>query len=167
MNRSTGLPQNEIAGRETESGAEGFEGFVARVEPRIRRALVALYGPDRGRDATAEALAYAWEHWDRVRAMENPAGYLFRVAQSSTRHRRAPIVFEIPETADVRVEPLLAGALQSLTENQRLAVVLVHAFGWRAIEVADLIGVKATTVQNHLERGLRRLRETLGVDDDD
>jgi RNA polymerase sigma-70 factor (ECF subfamily) len=167
MNRSTGLPRDEIAGREAVPEADGFEGFVARIEPRLRRALVALYGSENGRDATAEALAYAWEHWDRVRAMENPAGYLFRVAQSSTRHRRAPVVFEVPETPEIRVEPLLPGALQSLTENQRLAVVLVHAFGWRAIEVAELIGVKATTVQNHLDRGLRRLRETLGVDNDD
>lgn len=144
---------------------DGFESFVARVEPGLRRALVALYGTDGGRDATAEALAYAWEHWDRVRAMENPAGYLFRVAQSRTRRRRAPVVFELPQATEVWIEPGLASALRSLSPSQRLAVVLVHAFGWRATEVAELSGVKATTVQNHLERGLRRLRQSLGVDE--
>ena len=27
-----------------------------------------------GADATAEALAYAWENWERVKVMDNPAG---------------------------------------------------------------------------------------------
>jgi RNA polymerase sigma factor (sigma-70 family) len=146
---------------------EAFEDFVAAVEPRLRRALVAAYGSDRGRDATAEALAYAWEHWSRLQSLDNPTGYLFRVAQSRVRRRRVPILFEIPETAEIRIEPRLPEALRSLSQNQRLAVVLVHAFGWKAAEVADLLGVNTTTVRNHLERGLRRLRESLGVDHDD
>jgi DNA-directed RNA polymerase specialized sigma24 family protein len=40
-----------------------FSQFVTEVEPRLRRALVALRGAEAGRDATAEALAWAWEHW--------------------------------------------------------------------------------------------------------
>jgi hypothetical protein len=40
-----------------------FEAFVADAEPRLRHALVAAYGFEEGRDAAAEALAYAWEHW--------------------------------------------------------------------------------------------------------
>jgi len=42
--------------------AAEFEGFVRESEPRLRRALVAAYGFEEGRDATAEALAYGWEH---------------------------------------------------------------------------------------------------------
>jgi hypothetical protein len=49
-----------------------FERFVPDVEPRLRRALVAAYGSQRGREATAEALSWAWENWDRVRAMNHP-----------------------------------------------------------------------------------------------
>ena len=30
-------------------GREGFEKFMVAVEPRLRVALIALYGPDRGR----------------------------------------------------------------------------------------------------------------------
>jgi DNA-directed RNA polymerase specialized sigma24 family protein len=55
-----------------------FEGFVRESEPRLRCALVAAYGFEEGRDATAEAFAYAWEHWERVRQMPNALGYLFR-----------------------------------------------------------------------------------------
>jgi RNA polymerase sigma-70 factor (ECF subfamily) len=138
-----------------------FEAFVDTLEPRLRRAFVAAYGADRGHDATAEALAYAWEHWRRVSVMENAAGYLYRVGQSRTRSRRAaylasPVPAEMPW-----IEPALPAALTQLTESQRVAVVLVHGFGWTLREVGELTGVQPTTVQNHLERGLASLRAAL------
>ena len=49
-----------------------FDDFVADVEPRLRRALVAAYGPEAGREATADALAWAWQHWDRLRGWTTP-----------------------------------------------------------------------------------------------
>jgi DNA-directed RNA polymerase specialized sigma24 family protein len=150
----------------------GFEAFVHVTEPPLRRALVAAYGYEDGREAAAEALAYAWEHWARVREMPNAAGYLFRVARTSAargrRWRRRPPVLALPPEAGDRpgygFEPGLPAALAALSERQRVAVVLVHGFGYTLREVAGLTGVKITTVQNHLERGLRRLRDELGVE---
>ena len=46
-----------------------FESFVLAVEPRLRAALVARFGADVGREATAEALAFAWERWPAVEGM--------------------------------------------------------------------------------------------------
>ena len=65
-----------------------FESFVCATETRLREALSAALGTDAGREATAEALAYAWAHWDRVSAMENPAGYLYLLGRR--RGRRMP-----------------------------------------------------------------------------
>jgi DNA-directed RNA polymerase specialized sigma24 family protein len=141
-----------------------FEAFLDQHEPRLRRALVAAYGVERGREALAEALAYAWEHWDRVGAMEHPVPYLYRVGQTRTRRRKTRAVFVVPEHADPWIEPRLADGLASLTERQRLAVVLVFGFGWHLREVAEICGLKVTTVQNHLERGLARLRAHLEVE---
>jgi hypothetical protein len=53
---------------------ESFVEFAERIPPRLKAALVAAVGIDRAPDAAAEALEYGWEHWDRVRSMENPAG---------------------------------------------------------------------------------------------
>jgi DNA-directed RNA polymerase specialized sigma24 family protein len=53
-----------------------------------------------------------------------------------------------------------------LSEGQRTAVVLVHGFGWTLREVGELTGVQPTTVQNHLERGLAKLRAALEVTED-
>jgi DNA-directed RNA polymerase specialized sigma24 family protein len=67
--------------------------------------------------------------------------------------------------AEPRLSRALTAALSSLTERQRLAVMLVHGYGYTVREVADLTGIKPTTVQNHLVRGLARLRAKLGVTD--
>ena len=149
-------------------GPADFEAFVLAAEPALRRALVAAYGYEDGREAAAEALAYAWEHWTQVRQMPNAAGYLFRVAQSSAARgrrwrRRPPLLPGGTPGTEHRFEPGLPAALASLSERQRVAVVLVHGFGYTLREVADLTGIKITTVQNHLDRGLRRLRDRLGV----
>ena len=144
----------------------GFVAFVQDVEPKLRRALVAGFGVDIGREATAEALAYGWEHWERVRLLENPAGYLYRVGQGWARRRpRRRVLFpDLPAGNEPWFEPGLGPALRALTQRQRQAVILVHAMGLSQAETAAILGLKPTSVQNHLQRGLSRLREALGVD---
>jgi DNA-directed RNA polymerase specialized sigma24 family protein len=145
---------------------DGFEDFFVVAEPRLRRALVAAYGIERGREAAAEALAYGWEHWSEVRVMKNPTGYLYRVGQTRSRALKDRVVFTLaPSDSDLLVEPGLAGAVALLSERQRIAVVLVHGFGWQLREVAEVTGIAVTTVQNHVERGLARLRAALEVHD--
>jgi DNA-directed RNA polymerase specialized sigma24 family protein len=141
-----------------------FTEFFEATEPRLRRALVGLCGPENARDALADAMTYAWQHWDRVRTMQNPAGYLYKVARSRARPRRTPPVFPAVGPQGVpEVEPALPRALARLSERQRMAVFLVHACEWSHPEVAELLGVSVSTVRNHLARGLARLRELLEV----
>lgn len=139
--------------------------FVKEVEPRLSYAFFAAYGPEVGADVTSDALVYGWEHWDRLRAMDNPAGFLFRVGQSKARWYHKPrICFPtVPRSSIPEIEPKLPGALTQLTRNQRIAVVLIHAMSWTEEEVADLIGRSRSTVRTHLERGLARLRDELEV----
>ena len=68
----------------SQTRVDSFTTFVQTVEPRLRIALVARFGPERGREATAEALAYAWEEWGSVARLEYPA-YLCKVGRSRTR----------------------------------------------------------------------------------
>jgi RNA polymerase sigma-70 factor (ECF subfamily) len=123
-----------------------------------------------GRGATAEAFTYAWENWERIRLMENPAGYVYRVGERAGRRlARRPEMrndFSIPDDEQPMVEPGLAPALASLSERQRLVVVMVHALGWTHRETAEFLGLSTSSVQKHLERGLSRLRHSLGVEVD-
>ena len=61
-----------------------------------------------GREATAAALGYAWEHWDGLHGIANPVSYLFRVGQSQSRNRKVRPVFERPEYPEHWYEPKLA-----------------------------------------------------------
>ncbi len=145
--------------------AERFTTFVDDVGGRLRRAFISMYGPEVGSDVTADALAYAWEHWSRLEGMDNPAGYLFRVGQSRARgYRHRPLALPpAPEAAAPWFEPGLPAALSRLSERQRLAVLLCEGFGWTRQEVADLTGVNAATVQRHIDRGMAKMRRAMGV----
>jgi DNA-directed RNA polymerase specialized sigma24 family protein len=156
--------------REVAAVAEDFAAFVAEVEPRLRAAFVGMYGAETGRDAAAEALAYAWSEWPRVSAMDNPSGYLFRVGQSRVRPllRRGPDLEPVLHADDAPwCEPALVVALNDLTAHQRAAVVLAHGYGCTHAEVAELLGISRSTVQNHVERAMARLRAALEVHDAD
>lgn len=144
--------------------ADGFEDFVVRFEPKLHAAFIARYGHDSGREATAVALAYAWEHWDRVHSMENPVGYLFRVGQTSLRQTRVPVTYLPPSEDFALTEPKLLPALARLPKQQRISLILTQVEGWKLREVAELLKVSVPTVQKHVERGLASLRRSLGVE---
>lgn len=145
-------------------GEVGFRAFVAQAEPRLRKGLMAALGSERGREATAEALAVAWERWEEVRQMANPVGYLYRVGQSRTRGRKQRILFERSADTEIWVEPALSRALSDLPRRQRVIVYLVHAYGFPVRDVAGLLELRETTVRTHLRRGLSSLRRSLDVD---
>jgi RNA polymerase sigma-70 factor (ECF subfamily) len=144
-----------------------FDEYYRRVEPRLRRALVATLGVTDGGDAAAHAMAYAFEHWTRVRAYQNPDGYLYRVGLNSARRRRRPLRLIAAEPADdPRFEPELWHAVRRLPTSQRTAVLLVTAWRYTWREAADVLGVSVSTVRNHHARGMRRLRDEVGGDND-
>ena len=146
-----------------DTSVDSFIEFFKEAEPSLRSALGAALGVERGADAAAEALAYGWEHWERIRVMDNPTGYLFRVGRSrAPRIRRSPLPPAVPSEEMPWVEPGLPRALSRLSEKQRVTVLLVHSFGWTYAEVAELMEVSLGTVQSHMNRGMRRLRTTLG-----
>ena len=106
-----------------------------------------------------------FQHWDRVREMENPAGYLERTAMNVFRsqYRRATMAvrrtigtapeqdaFEAIEDRDVATR-----ALAILSPRQRAAVVLTEGLGYSGDETARLLGIKPSTVWalTHQARG--------------
>jgi RNA polymerase sigma factor (sigma-70 family) len=69
------------------------------------------------------------------------------------------------DAGDSSFEPALVAALGRLTTSQRVAVVLVHCYGYTLAEAADVQGCSVSTLRNHLSRGLAALRTALGVVD--
>lgn len=153
----------------SEGGAEAaFTSFVKSTGPRLKQALIAALGGEAGREATSEALTWAWEHWAVVETMSNPAGYLYRVGRnrglSSFRKRpRVGAGRDLSTTEDHLVEPGLASALARLSETQADGGLLIHGFGWTYREVATHLGIAVGSVQTHVDRAMNRLRRDLKV----
>jgi DNA-directed RNA polymerase specialized sigma24 family protein len=145
-----------------------FDDFVTANGRQLRQALVARFGVDVGTEVSSEALAYAWQHWQRIEALDNPIGYLYRVGVSAARrhHRwRRPVALPLESAvpAESAAEDL-AHALSCLTEHQRVCVILVHVHDWSYERTAAATGLSLPAVGNHLRRGLRRLRAELEND---
>jgi len=158
-----GMPSSRRPERDT------FDDFVRVVEPALLQALVSTYGPSDGREATVDALSWAWEHWDRLETVSNKVGYLYRVGQSATRRftvRHLELQQDLTDGAHVDdFDPGLIPAMRGLSDQQRIAVLLVYGFQWSQTEVAALLDINPSTVREHLRRGLDRLRNELEVSD--
>lgn len=143
-----------------------FATFAKEAEPRLHYALSAAFGVQRARGALTDALSYAWEHWDKVGTVENPSGYVYRIAHRyalRVDRRGYPMRQVVAVNHPPWVEPGLSDALARLSPKQRQVVVLVEGFEWTHRETAELLGIAPSTVQKHLERGLVKLRSALGV----
>ena len=145
---------------------EAFAEFTRNTEPRLRRALTAALGRESGREATSDALVHGWRNWDRVRAMDNPIGFLYRVGINARPRPKPSVIQADIEAVNDHVpwfEPGLAPAIASLPDRQRVVVVLLHAFDWTMSEVAEVLRISKGSVQVHERRAMRSLRAALGV----
>jgi len=146
-----------------------FTLFVHLHEEKLRQALTASFGLDVGREATADSLAYGWEHWDRISVMENPIGYLYVVGRNRARRilgrrREVPIRYPVEAAASMpSFEPALAREVANLSERERTVVVLLHGYEWSMTEVAATLDVSKSTVQSYAERAMGKLRAAMGV----
>ncbi len=140
--------------------------FLAEARPILERALVARFGLRDGLDAAADAVEYALTNWTRVSAMENPKGYLFKVGHSKAtralrRAQRLTTFVADPTTTDAPVDVDLQQALLRLPWEQRVAVMLVHAHGHTYASAAEVLDIPVTTLTNHVQRGMTRLRKVV------
>ncbi len=165
------VTQRERADLEEHLPPDGFDDFFATHEARLRSALVASFGPDRGREAAAEAMVYAWQNWEQVRRLSSPLGYLFTVGSSRTRRmvvrgsgERLSSEWPLHAVYDNPCDVDLLRALESLTSRQRQCVVLVVACQWTYQDTAESLGLTRSSVQRHVERGMRRLRDLVEED---
>jgi RNA polymerase sigma factor (sigma-70 family) len=161
----------------TERRGVGFSEFFEQEHLRLGRSIYLLTGDrDEAEDLVQEALARAYERWDRVSQMAEPGGYVYRIAsnlhrrRSRTRLRRRTLVGDQraqdvapADAADARID--LMRALAMLPRDQREALVLVEMFDLDASTAAETLGIKAVSVRVRVHRARLRLREILGGDD--
>ena len=138
--------------------------------PRLWRALAAFAG-DReiASDAMAEAFAQALAHEDHIRNLSTWVWRAaFTIARGMLKERSAWTMDGhdlLAQTPPMVVDVIKA--LQQLSANERIAVVL-HDYADRPTrEIAHILGTSTSTVHVHLFRGRSRLRQLLEVSDDE
>lgn len=136
-----------------------FEAFFAAQRVRVFRAML-LVTRDRHEadDLTQLAFCKVWERWERVGRMDDPTGYLFRVAFNAHRsalrrlarasRRVLPLAAnEQDASADLEARDRAARVLAALTPRQRAAVTLTAYLGYDTASAASMLGVKPATVR--------------------
>jgi RNA polymerase sigma-70 factor (ECF subfamily) len=122
-------------------------------------------------DLVQEAFIRAWQRWATVSTYEDPVGWVRRVAWNLAmsryrRLRRSRSVLRDDNHVVPGMEPdrvALVGALRTLPEKHRRAVVLHYLADLSVIEIAAETGAAVGTVKSWLHRGRVQLAEALRI----
>lgn len=146
-----------------------FEDFFEQTHRRLFGALCLVTG-DRheAEEIMQDSYLKVWERWERVAAMDDPTGFLFRTAMNlfRSRYRRARVAVRRAAAASVPGDDLamiedrdeVVRALRPLTPSQRASVVLTSMFGFTSVEAARMLGTKPATVRAHAARARADVR---------
>lgn len=152
-----------------------FEVFVQNEAVGLHGAL-RLLTRDRAEaeDLMQDALLRVWERWDRVRDLDDPAGYLYRTALNLYRKRLRRTAVAIrhavglrprsDELDEVESRDSVLRALAGITPRQRMGLVLTDLLDYSSEDAGRLMGVKPATVRVLASQGRAALRQSMGGD---
>jgi RNA polymerase sigma-70 factor, ECF subfamily len=153
-----------------------FDEFVEDEHERLFKALYFVTGSrEDAEDISQDAFLTLWERWDEIDRINDPTGYLFRVALNGFRMRRrratmtlrrlSPIRTDRDEFAEAEMRADVRALLLSLSPRQRAALLLVDLLGYPSEQAARILRVRPSTVRNLASQGRRALRATEGARD--
>jgi RNA polymerase sigma factor (sigma-70 family) len=158
---------------------ETFEDFFhANYERLLRAMYLATGNRHEAEDLAQDAMARVLERWDRVRSVEDPIGYMFRVALNRRRsllRRLTVAVSKAPgtqrETSDdpttaVDERDAIRRALAELPPSQREALILSDWLGMTDDQAGKALRISAGAVRTRLHRARAAMRQALGGPDD-
>jgi RNA polymerase sigma-70 factor (ECF subfamily) len=150
-----------------------FEAWLAAVAtPGYRLAAAMLRDPSDAEDVLQEAAVRAWRsfaHFDRDRpALPWFLAIVANCCRSSRRRRHdrdVELADSVPTTEDGSMSVAerldLRQAILSLKPKDRLVVVLYYYFDYSLADVAEIAGMKLSTVKTRLYRSVRALRPAM------
>jgi RNA polymerase sigma-70 factor (ECF subfamily) len=166
----------ETTSSEPLEAAVTFEAFFRVQSEQVFRALWLVTGNRaEAEEITQDAFLAAWERWDRVSAMENPTGYVFRTAMNlfRKRYRRAVLATRKAVRPALRADDFAAAedrevvraTLAVLTPRQRAAIVMTELLSFSSEETGQVLGIRAGTVRSLVAQGRQTFRTALEGDD--
>jgi RNA polymerase sigma-70 factor (ECF subfamily) len=149
-----------------------FEDFFEAESPTLFRRLCLVTGNrHEAEEVMQDAFLKLFERWERVSALEDPTGYLYRTAFNvfRKRTRRAAVALRRTlrmtpagdEFAAADARQVVAQALSKLTPRQRAALVLTELLGYESEDAGRILGTRASTVRALATQGRATMRRTL------
>jgi RNA polymerase sigma-70 factor, ECF subfamily len=165
----------------TDHAREEFERLLGELRPRLHRYCARMTGSAvDGEDIVQDAMMKAFAALPDVGVVDNPAGWLFRIAHNTAldflrRRARGPAM-QNEEALDMIAAPdadqdheVAATSLRTfmrLPAPQRSAVILKDVLGHSLEEIASITGVSEPAAKSALQRGRVRLRGFAGEPED-
>jgi len=156
------------------SGDEASETFARLYDEEFRvvahAALTIVGSSSSAQEVAQEAFAVAWSRWSHVRDLDRPGAWVRRVAinlalKERTKAARSRPQAELPEqpvsTQHHDDREVMARAIATLPDNQRIALVLRYVHDLSIADVAESLGCKEPTARVHLHRARNKLAELL------
>ena len=177
MDRPTALMTLESPEQRGADAQPRFEDFFEDQHRTLYRALwLATGNTHEAEEIMQDAFLKLWERWERIAALEDPIGYLYRTAMNLLRSRRRraavalrKVIGHMPVEdglAAVEGRDAVVRALTSLTPRQRAVVVLTAVLGLTSAEAGELLGISPSTVRVLGARARTALRAQLEGGDD-
>jgi RNA polymerase sigma-70 factor (ECF subfamily) len=175
-------------GRELETALK--DRFEAEVMPHLGQlygaALRLTRNPADAEDLVQQSVMRAFQGWGQFQSGTNLKAWLFKILQNTfisgyRKRQREPRTVSVDEHEDFSLYDRFAeahltpeseilarvpdaevkGALESLPEQFRTAVLLADVEGFSYQEIADITGVAIGTVMSRLHRGRKALQRAL------
>jgi RNA polymerase sigma factor (sigma-70 family) len=154
-----------------------FEEFFQAERRRLVRALFLLTGnAEEAEEIQQDAFLALWERWERVAAMDDPTGYLYRTALNRQRslmrraaraaRRATGLAHGGDAFADADERDAVAHALATLTPRRRQAIVLTELLSYGSREAGAAMGISDVTVRRLVQEARDGIRHALEDDDD-
>jgi RNA polymerase sigma-70 factor, ECF subfamily len=159
----------------TDDERDRFEQLVGEVRPKLHRYCARMTGSAvDGEDIVQDALMKALAALPGVGVVDNPEGWLFRIAHNTAldflrRRARGPMMqsdealdmIAAPDSPDQDEETATMSlrTFMRLPALQRSAVILKDVLGHSLEEVASITGASEAAAKSALQRGRVRLRE--------
>ena len=173
-----GCQPRRLAVVATAVAVRSFEDFYAAEYAGVVRLAVALTGrTDVAEEVAQESFVAAYRRWSRVATLDDPAGWVRRVATNRCVSSGRRYVTELRLLVRLRhqrtssseheqvVDDELWAVVRSLPRRQAQVVALTFVEDRSVADIAALLGCGEETVRTHLRRGRQAVARRLGLHD--
>jgi RNA polymerase sigma-70 factor (ECF subfamily) len=153
-----------------------FEVFYqAEARTLFRRLWLVTGNRAEAEELMQDAFLKIWERWERVGAMDDPVGYLYRTSMNLFRKRYRRATLAVRRTvglapanddfSDADDRYVVRHVLAALPPRQRAALVLTEMLGFTSKEAGEALGVTDATIRSLTRHGRQAFRTVMEVDD--